>query len=463
MSRNARSGVFVLGLVLLMVTALMQNNIDPKRNRLQPSLGNKQQTDMIFQLPGPYILATFTGMRETVAGLLWVRADEFFHEGDFDAIMPLVRLITWLDPHYMDVYKTGAWHLDYNITDSSERSDRRYIPAALALLKEGYDNNPNTYDLPFEMGFVHYNLKIKDYRKAVEWLKLASTKPDLNPETADSVQRYPLVVKRMLAHQYEKLGDIESAKKAWVRVIAETKKMYEEHPKDYVLAGDLHIARQNYNMMLWREKHRKWDIYPIVETDFEAKWVRTKPKVIVVSGRVNLLSKEEYLKLNPKADAKERAESMKVRMVALKRSETFDWVNGARVDIVLTDLDYKLGLLKEFSWEVNKNVTIAVDQIRIKGGKFEIEIDMSKDPGIYSFKSKKYRLTATIDPRTTPDYIQDRIGWHGEGIHDKKYLDTKTEPGVRLIRKEWIIDREDIVGVGHRVSGAGTLNPQPVL
>ncbi|MDO8585974.1 MAG: hypothetical protein Q7T82_02945 [Armatimonadota bacterium] len=445
MSRNARSGVFVFGLVLLFAVVLMQGNIDPKRNKLQPPLGKKKQTEMIFQLPGPYILATFTGMRETVAGLLWVRADEFFHEGNFDAIMPLVRLSTWLDPHYMDVYKTGAWHLDYNITDSSERSDRRYIPAALALLKEGYDNNPSAYDLPFEMGFVHYNLKIKDYGKAVEWLKLASTKPDLNPETPDAVQRYPLVVKRMLAHQYEKLGDIREAKKQWVRVIAETGKMCREHPKDSILKSDLEIAQKNYDMMLWRERHRKWDIYPIVETGFEAKWVRKKPKVIVVSGRVNLLSRDDYLRLNPNADATERAESMQVRMDALKLSETPNWVNGARVDIVLTDLDYKLEELKEFSWEVPKSATIAVDITRIARGKFELEIDMSQDPKIYSFRSKKYRLTATIDPRTTPDYMQDRIGWRGEGITDKKYLDTKSVPGVRLIRKEWIIDKKDII------------------
>ena len=32
---------------------------------------------------------------------------------------------------------TGAWHLSYNFTDSSERSDRRYIPPAMQFLREG--------------------------------------------------------------------------------------------------------------------------------------------------------------------------------------------------------------------------------------------------------------------------------------------------------------------------------------
>ena len=70
--------------------------------------------------------------------MLWVRTDEFFHNGDYEAIMPMIRLITWLDPHQIDVYETGAWHMDYNFTDSQERADKRYIPLSIALINEGH-------------------------------------------------------------------------------------------------------------------------------------------------------------------------------------------------------------------------------------------------------------------------------------------------------------------------------------
>jgi tetratricopeptide (TPR) repeat protein len=445
MSPRARSGVFALGLVMLLAMTLLQSDIDPKRNRIQSPLGSKKQTELIFQLPGPYILATFTGMRETVASLLWVRADEFFHEGNYEALMPLIRLITWLDPHYMDVYKTGAWHLDYNITDSYERSDRRYIPPAIALMEEGIKNNPDTYDLYFDLAFMHYHLKIKDYEKAVEWMKQAAEKPDLNPEKAVSYERFPLVVMRMLAHEYEKLGDIRKAKEQWRKVLAATQTMIDQHPKDGAMLQDLDISRKNYNMLLWRENRRKWDVKPIIDTHFEAKWVRVKPRVLVVSGRVNLVDKAEYLEMNPLVTGKDREEALRVRRDALKRSEEPDWANGARVDITLTDLDYKPQSLKEFSYDVPRNATILVDVIRVRRGKFQLELDMSRDPRIYALAGKKYRLTAKIDPRDCPDYVQDRIGWHGEGITDKKYLDTKTVPGVRMLRKEWIIDRKDII------------------
>jgi tetratricopeptide (TPR) repeat protein len=437
--------MFALGLVMLLAMTLLQSDIDPKRNRIQSPLGGQKQTELIFQLPGPYILATFTGMRETVAGLLWVRADEFFHEGNYDALMPLIRLTTWLDPHYMDVFKTGAWHLDYNICDSYERSDRRYIPPALALMAEGIKNNPDAYDLYFDLAFMHYHLKIKDYKKAIEWMEQAQTKPDLNPEKLVAYERYPLVVKRMLAHEYEKYGDIQKAKKQWRKVIAETQGIIDKHPGDHRMDQDMDISRKNYNMLLWRENRRKWDVKPIIDTNLQAKWVRTKPRVLVVSGTVNLVDKADYLNLNPLVTGNDRQDALRVRLDALKRSEDPDWANGAKVDITLTDLDYKLNTLKEFSYEVPKNVTILVDVIRVRGGKFQLELDMSRDPRIYSLASKKYLLTLKIDPRDAPDFVQDRIGWHGEGITDKHCLDTKTVPGVRMLRKQWIIDRKDII------------------
>ena len=50
----------------------------------------------------------------------------------------MIRIITWLDPHQTDVYQTGAWHMDYNFTDNSQRSDRRYTLAE--LVDRGYED-----------------------------------------------------------------------------------------------------------------------------------------------------------------------------------------------------------------------------------------------------------------------------------------------------------------------------------
>jgi hypothetical protein len=79
-------------------------------------------------LPFEYSLGAISGFRQVIAGLLWVRADSFFHQGNYDAILPLIRIITWMDPNFLDVYATGTWHLTYNFTDEEQRSDRRYLP-----------------------------------------------------------------------------------------------------------------------------------------------------------------------------------------------------------------------------------------------------------------------------------------------------------------------------------------------
>src|SRR5690349_9477185 len=156
-----RSGIlFAAAVVLLIGAGFMQRAIDPQRLEYHKGEGNS--TIAYSGLNNEFLLLPLLGFREAAAGLLWVRCDEFFHSGDYDAILPLVRLITWLDPHADNVYVTGAWHLAYNFTDSSERSDRRYIAPSQALLEEGIRNNMNISDIKFETGWQRYD-KIKDF------------------------------------------------------------------------------------------------------------------------------------------------------------------------------------------------------------------------------------------------------------------------------------------------------------
>ena len=135
-----------------------------------------------------FALGAFTGFREAIAGMLWVRTDEFFHNGDYEAIMPMIRIITWLDPHQIDVYETGAWHMDYNFTDSQERADKRYIPMSLALINEGIANNPGEPDLYADKAFVHYFRKIEDFPKSAQafqdgWNVIQNQAQDLSDST----------------------------------------------------------------------------------------------------------------------------------------------------------------------------------------------------------------------------------------------------------------------------------------
>src|SRR4029078_5210778 len=99
-------------LVLIALVVLLQIRIDPLRRQpaVEPPKVRKAISTQLGGAARPfeYALGAVSGFRQVIAGLLWVRADSFFHQGNYDAILPLVRIITWLDPNFLDVYSTGA-------------------------------------------------------------------------------------------------------------------------------------------------------------------------------------------------------------------------------------------------------------------------------------------------------------------------------------------------------------------
>jgi hypothetical protein len=166
--------------------------------------------------PGQF-LAAMAGFREMIAGILWVRADSFFDTGNYDAILPIIRLVTWLDPHQIDVYATGMWHIGYNFTDEESRSDRRYIPSALALGKEGARQNSHTYEMFFETGWMWYHKIDDDYDKAVYWFQEAHERPDILPAR-----------KNLLANAYERNGEIEKALELRYKLLDDAQKRFDQ-------------------------------------------------------------------------------------------------------------------------------------------------------------------------------------------------------------------------------------------
>src|SRR5581483_2806028 len=191
------------------------------------------------------LLASLAGLREMVAGILWIKADEYFDNGQFDAVLPIIRLVTWLDPRQIEVYATGSWHIGYNFTDEQNRSDRRYVPIALKLLDDGVHQNPDTYRLYHEYGWMYYH-KVEDrYDRAEQLFEEAVSKPDVIP-----------ALKSMVAHAALKNGDPEKALQVFRNLEVEFQKAYDEsktpeHPdglRDIGIRKD--VAETNLNTML---------------------------------------------------------------------------------------------------------------------------------------------------------------------------------------------------------------------
>lgn len=122
---------------------------------------------------------------------LWQLDDYYWHKGQYERCIAILRLITQLDPHDTDAYGSGAWLMQNQLRDEE---------AELFLL-EGLRNNQDVYDIYFELGFFYY--LHERFEEAIRYLEDAVR---FNP---------PARVYHLLAHCYEHTGDIAQAINVW--------------------------------------------------------------------------------------------------------------------------------------------------------------------------------------------------------------------------------------------------------
>ena len=342
--------------ILMLAVAGLQASIDPLRN--QQALEPKSAREVALKgvggaarLPFEYTLGALTGFRQVIAGLLWVRTDTFFHSGNYDAVLPMIRMITWLDPNWMDVYATGAWHLMYNFTDTDQRSDRRYLGPGIALLNEGIANNPHKYDMYKEKGWNSFD-KLKDYDLASEALAQGVT---ADPQY-DITQ-----VGHLLAHSLERAGRIDDSIAQWQKVIDEHKKRIN---KPGVTAEEkgrnesgLRSSTENWKHLQIRKKVRAENTQPPIDVQFTAKVTRVKPRVLKIEGT--------WRCWGTSGKSFEMGTLENPGKGVLLAGPT----DGARVDVRLQDAGYKMQTDDTFSFDIDESITIMQDQISTREGK----------------------------------------------------------------------------------------------
>jgi hypothetical protein len=109
--------------------------------------------------------------RSVIANLLWIKVERYHHEyiqtnADWRAnkeILPLIKVITDLDPHFTDAYVCGAWMLCMGLNRTDE---------GVVYLKEGIQNNPDNMTVNEIMGTI-YARKLDQPVKALPYLHRA--------------------------------------------------------------------------------------------------------------------------------------------------------------------------------------------------------------------------------------------------------------------------------------------------
>lgn len=411
--------VIVAFIAIFAVQALLNvGYLQPRWNR-EYSMG--KQT-LASGLGADQAFLQLLGFREFLAGMLWVRGDTFFDNGNYDAVLPIIRIVTMLDPKNIDVYGTGMWHIGYNFTDEEQRSDRRYIPTALALGKEGCKNNPETYELFYEEAWLWYHKIDDDYPQAVNWLNQALERPDTPPAR-----------KNLKRNALERNGQPEEALEYMYTLQDLAKADYEKY-HDFQSAADVGALNNNVDTTVVRlvqrgymAKKNGWyetgdyDTKPPFDVGFSAKVTVLEPGVLKVEGTWNVLPV------------------------------------GSRLRLVLRDKDLNGAIPAGMDWDklatdVNmdppKDLTFMQDQLFVKNRHFNRRVDMSKDPTMYPFSKDKYVVEFYYNPRSAPPHIQDKFGYNGEGMTDSNFLRTDVRPNQRVIYTSMELTQDQILRRG---------------
>lgn len=172
------------------------------------------------QVFGVGVTSLFFGFRKVAANFLWLQVDKFFHQGQMHRMVPIMRSCVTLDPHFIEAYLLGAWHLAYNIPaklpvtpepqkEFNERWKARVGPReswfyiGADFLKDGIRKNPRDWRVYFDLGYSIYDEKLRDYPNAILYLKEARR------------YRHRSWVPRRLAMAYMFNGDYEESLQVW--------------------------------------------------------------------------------------------------------------------------------------------------------------------------------------------------------------------------------------------------------
>ncbi|MFN8139389.1 MAG: hypothetical protein U0R49_06285 [Fimbriimonadales bacterium] len=378
-------------------------------------------------LSADQLLASMAGLREMVAGILWVQADEYFDSGQFDAVLPIIRLVTWLDPRQIEVYATGSWHIGYNFTDEQNRSDRRYVPIALKLLDDGVKQNADTYRLWHEYGWMYYH-KVEDrFEKTAEYFGEAVKRPDVIP-----------ALKSMVAHAALKNGDPMKAVEVFWKLQQENQKEWDATKSESMPQGDnalrirKDVAELNLNNLILRMTARGY--FAKQRGDYDSMPYETKPPVdLSFSFKIDVVQ--------PRV----------LRVVG-------NWgipTTGGRIRCILRDSDYNLNWdpAQSLDFDKDRDHTFMQDSLYTQNGQFDRRIDMSRNPTMYPFKANKYIMEFYFSPRNAPNHIQDKIGWNGEGMTDKNFINTEMRAPARVLYAKVELDRDMIMRRGKYRNG----------
>lgn len=176
--------------------------------RLAPPLPE----ELLYYPSGYLVRQASLGYETAAADLAWLRTIQYYGghrmtDQRYDHIGHLMHVVTELDPRFVQPYVFGAF-----VMAQEQRQPQR----GLALLEKGLRANPDSWELAFKIGFLHY-VCTHDYAAAARFFTIAARMPG----HADYVERFA-------AWTNQRAGNTEVAVLLWKEILATGNKYMQE-------------------------------------------------------------------------------------------------------------------------------------------------------------------------------------------------------------------------------------------
>ena len=275
--------VILLFIVLATATHLVQRQIRGK-------LGESLPINILYLPKGEYVKVIALGFDNFMGDMLWLRTLQYFgghfmYDRQYPIIDRLLEVITTLEPNFTDVYSFGAMVLH----EEAHQRDK-----AVALLDKGIQNNPNNWNIPYQLGFLWLEemqgANDSTYRKfaaekAKEAYAIATTKPNCEE-----------FVSRMVTQMNYDAGYQQVAIESWQRTYDEAEKK-----------GDKLVMQIAQDKLLLYKFHEVVDPVRNAVRDYYKKFNKVPEKLsdVVKEGFIKSIPKDpltgEDLEYNPKS------------------------------------------------------------------------------------------------------------------------------------------------------------------
>lgn len=273
--------------------------LDPTNNTLTLSAQNAGHVKLDFSVMSSLMVAGLaSGFKSQVANLLWMKSDEYWHQGLFTRQVPLMEAVVTLDPQFIEAWSTAGWHWAYNIyadipsNDEYKKKGPKYIRAlqenavftGLDYLKRGAQMNPDTYRLWFEWGWTRAEKAGLYDEETLNLYKIARSKTDARVmEQTKQVNGEAVTVKvqgldvlgRTIGHLYERIPEFD---KALDHYAEDLMKLDPKNPKDRADRAELdkvgefwHDYGNEYNIIA--------DVYKTGDPSVKAKIRQLEPRI----------------------------------------------------------------------------------------------------------------------------------------------------------------------------------------